>query len=115
MTPEQIGAYIGAIFLGASGVIGANRYRKARNEGRNDPENPLGLGESKAIREAEVRLTRLETRFDDLVRRMEEHDERAARERIEILTAIEGFGQRLEIKVDALTKLVYERRSESRE
>lgn len=113
MTPEEIGQHIVSFVLGGAGAAAAHRIKKARSEGRNDAEHPLG--DLREILNAEGRLTRLETRFDDMVRRMDERDERAVAERLEVLGAIEKLGQRLEGKIDSLRDTVYERRAAPRE
>lgn len=112
MTPEEIGRQVVAFLMGGAGVLGAHRIKRARSEARNDSEHPLG--DLREILHAEGRLTKLETRFDDMVRRMDERDERAVAERLEILGAIEKYGQRLEGKVDSLRDTVYERRAAPR-
>jgi hypothetical protein len=112
MTLEEIGARAAAVLVGAMGVLGANRIQKARRAGR-DPEASI-FPELREMLQAEGRMTKLETRFDDMVRRMEEHDARAERERAELLGAIEKVGLRLDAKIDTLIHTVYERRSEPR-
>lgn len=124
MTPEEIGNRVMAVLIGGLGALGAARIRAKHKGPRIDPEHPL-FADVRSLRAEfdehvkEVagthaeRLTILETDYKNLVRRMEEHDERAARERVEILSAIEGMGNRLEKKLDTLTERVYDRRGHS--
>lgn len=53
------------------------------------------------------RLVVLETKFEDVVRRMEERDSRAERERLELMETINGLGARLEEKMDRISVKVF--------
>lgn len=114
MTWPQLGALVLTFLTAFGGLVAA--FVRLRSEVAEQGRSVEGLRDDlDKVEPMRDRVIRLEERFDGLVQAMEQRDERASADRLEILSAIQRMGtdikavaEKLEGKIDALANRVYQ-------